>query len=510
MLPGAVAQEISRWPSEPGRLTVALAPRDDVVGEREVACGAFEQAHGPFRRYRRTVVDDGTTTTETIQWSLALPWVWWLFHLPVRRELRRRPEPDRPYRQPWWAPPERLDQRAASTLAVLAVAAMTVGYTNTLLTQTIAFAGDDFGSSDWARSVSLAIVRSGIVIALGVMAVADRVGRRRVLIFCATIAPIAAAAGALAPNLAVLTLTQAIGRPLGLSLAMVVAVLLAEEMPKGSRAYAIGMAALAEGFGAGHCVLALRLADLSEGAWRIVYLLPLLYLFLVPGIAQRIGESKRFVAPHAANARIHDHAGRFWLVALSGLAMNLLVAPASGFQNQFLKEERGYDGAAISLYTLVTQTPAGIGVLLGGIIADAYGRKVLGAVAISVGAVTSVLQFYSHGWSMWMWSFVGAIVGGAAVPAVSTFQTELFPTAVRARAKGGIIVVTLVGSSIGLLITGALLDRVGYGPIFTILLIGPLTVAALIAFAYPETRRAELEDLNPEDRVPGSGSNLRP
>jgi len=213
MLPDAVAQEITTWPSDPARLAQLLTPRDDVVGERADGEGTFELDHGPFRTYRRTVRDDGVTITETINWHLALPWVWWLFHWPVRRELRRRPDHPRRYRQPWWAPPERLDARAAAALATLAVSAMTVGYTNTLLTQTIAFAGDDFGASDWARSVSLAVVRSGIVISLLVVSLADRVGRRRILLFCAAAAPIAAAAGALAPNLAVLTLTQAVGRP---------------------------------------------------------------------------------------------------------------------------------------------------------------------------------------------------------------------------------------------------------------------------------------------------------
>lgn len=501
MLAAAVAQDITTWPSEPARLALALTPRDDIVGERAAGEGVFELEHGPFETYRRTVHDDGTTTTETISWHLALPWVWWLFHLGVRRRLRHRPHDPASFRQPWWAPPERLDARASNALATLAVAAMTVGYTNTLLTQTITFASDDFGASDWAEGVSLAAVRSGIVIALVVVSLADRVGRRRVLLGCATIAPIAASLGALAPNLTVLTITQAFGRPLGLSLQMVVAVMIAEEMPKGSRAYALGMAAMAEGFGAGHCVLALRLADLSPGAWRLVYVLPLAYLVFVPGIARRISESKRFLAPHPTDVRIRDHAGRFWLVALSGLMLNLLIAPASGFQNKFLKDERGFSGSDISLFTLLTQTPAGIGVLVGGFIADSWGRRQLGAVAVAVASASTVMLYYSSGWSMWMWSLLGALVGGAAVPAVSTFQTELFPTGIRARAKAGIIVVTLVGSSIGLLLAGALLDRVGYGPLFTMLLAGPLIVAVLLVVAYPETRRAELEDLNPEDRV---------
>ena len=34
-----------------------------------------------------------------------------------------------------------------------------------------------------------------------------------------------------------------------------------------------------------------------------------------------------------------------------------------------------------------------------------------------------------------------------------------------------------------------------------ILALGPLTYAALVVFAYPETARRPLDDLNPEDRT---------
>ena len=38
------------------------------------------------------------------------------------------------------------------------------------------------------------------------------------------------------------------------------------------------------------------------------------------------------------NAEFKGHGRRFWLLAISGLLTNLLVAPASGFQNRYLKK----------------------------------------------------------------------------------------------------------------------------------------------------------------------------
>ena len=75
-------------------------------------------------------------------------------------------------------------------------------------------------------------------------------------------APIVTATGALAPNFPFLVATQSIGRPLGLALDFLIAVIAAEEMPRGSRAYAVGIMAMASGLGAGIAVMALPLTCL--------------------------------------------------------------------------------------------------------------------------------------------------------------------------------------------------------------------------------------------------------
>ena len=103
-------------------------------------------------------------------------------------------------------------------------------------------------------------------------ALADRRGRRTIVVAVAVAAPLVTAAGALAPTFPFLVATQALGRPLGLVLDFMVAVVAAEEMPRNSRAYAVSVLALASGLGAGVAILALPLADLSPGAWRYVYL----------------------------------------------------------------------------------------------------------------------------------------------------------------------------------------------------------------------------------------------
>ena len=84
------------------------------------------------------------------------------------------------------------------------------------------------------------------------------------IVITAWLAPLFCVLGALAPNFWVLVGTQAIGRPIGLALALLIGVVAAEEMPRNSRAYALSVLAMAGGLGAGVAVVALRLADLGS------------------------------------------------------------------------------------------------------------------------------------------------------------------------------------------------------------------------------------------------------
>ena len=155
-------------------------PRDDLVSEVVVGRDRFTLDHGPFRSWERTLqVDGGRDGThrvvETIAYRTAVA-VWRpLFALPLRWAVRAR-------RVPWWAPPDRLDARATRVLCLLACVQVVDGYLGTVITQTITFASDEFGRGDTAQGVTLAVVRLGIVVALGVVAVADRRGRRRLLV----------------------------------------------------------------------------------------------------------------------------------------------------------------------------------------------------------------------------------------------------------------------------------------------------------------------------------------
>ncbi len=495
-------------PGTEAALAARLAePRDDIVLEAPAGDGALVAIDGAFDCYRRTVVCDHGAVVETIEFRVATPYVRWLFTPLVRRALAAGADP--PARLLWWAPPDRLDRRASRALALLALATLIVGYLNTLFTQTVNFAADDFGVSAGAQGVAGTVVRLGIVFSMALVLLADRRGRRAMLVLAAGLAPVLCTLGAVAPSFAWLTATQTLGRPVAIALGLVVGVVAAEEVPRNSRAYAASVLAMSTGLGAGICVMALPLADLAPWAWRLVYVLPLAFLAIAWELRRRLPESRRFEAPHAV-APVMDR-GRLVLMAVSAFLVNLLVAPASFFQNRYLRDVRGYSAARISAFTLVTNTPGGVGIIAGGRLADRRGRRVVGAVATAGGAFFTALTFFLGGGGLWVASLLGAVVGGAAVPALAVYGAELFPTGRRGAAAGIISAASLAGSGVGLLLAGALLDRdVDYGPVMALLALGPAVVAILVIVCFPETAHHDLDDLNPQDRraVAGPGANV--
>ena len=490
-------------------LPALFEPRRGLVEERAVGDGVFESEKGPVSGYRRriTVVsetDTEVTVAQEISFRVAIPYWGWIFHGAMAHELSRIGPAKR---RPWWAPPDTFDERAATVLGCLAALSMITGLTGVLLAQTLTFAAEQFGADTRAQGLATAAARMDVLVAILLVSAADRKGRRRIVLVSAVVACTLTVVGALSPNIFALAATQLVARGAATALALALGIMAAEEVPAGSRAYAISVLSVSAAFGAGFPVAALFVADLHPGGWRLLFAMAGIGIPLALSVARRLPESKRFDRPHV-EAPVAGHGRRFWLLAVSGLLLALFISPASQFTNEFLRQERNFSAGAISLFTILTNMPGGIGIVVGGYLADLKGRRIVGAVGVVGGVGATVAMFFSTGWPLWAWSVVGSVVGSATVPALGVYGPELFPTSLRGRANGVIGGLGRIGSVVGLVSVGFLAASFGgLAPALLILSAGPAVVAVLVLVAYPETARLELEDLNPEDRSPPSGES---
>lgn len=508
-----------RYEVDDDGLAEAFVPFDGLVVERDEGDGRFTVQGGPFRRFERQVTTEPAdepghhVVHEHVEFSLAIPVFGLLFVGPVKHALR----PGSRHRRagggpPWWAPPDALDARAASVLGLLSALSVATGYLGTLLSQTITYAAEEFGASDTAQGQALAATRVGVLLSMLVIGLADRVGRRRALVVGLQIGSLVMATVALSPTLFAFAAGQTVARGFTTAAIVLLGILAVEEMPAGSRAYAVSVMAMAGALGGGMVLWLLPLTDVDPAAWRLLYVVPLAWFLVVRVLSRTLPESARFQkseltdaddrASDTAEARA-SHWRRLALLASSQFLVQVYFAPSSQFLNEFLRDERGFDqGWMITVFSIVTNLPGAIGIVVGGRLADTRGRRMVGSVGLIVGVSMSVLMYNVTGWSMWGWSFIGSLVGAAIVPALGVYGPELFPTHLRGKANSAITLMGVIGAAIGLLAAGALSDRWGsFGPVMALLAIGPAILAVMVVTLYPETAHQELEDINPDDRA---------
>ncbi|MCH7788326.1 MAG: MFS transporter [Acidobacteria bacterium] len=479
--------------------------RDDLIAERADGPDAFVATDGPLEQYRRTIEvlsadvgGQGQPDTQQVveRFEYTLPAGIWkpLFRIPVARALKAGASPT----QPWWAPADRLEARSVRILGLLCTLSLLDGYLGTVITQTMTFSADEFGTSDRGQGIVLASVRIGVLIAVLLMSLADRFGRRAILRWSAIGGVLLTFVGAFSPDMIWLGVSQAGARGFTTALGLLLIVIACEELPSRSRAYGLSVIVLSAALGAGMAVWVLPVADFGEKGWRVLYLLPALALPFLRPIWRRLPETRRFRQAQATRQVEHIGRNRLILLGSIGFLLAAFSTPASQFQNEFLRDERGFSGSMITLFTLTTTTPAGLAIFIGALWSDFRGRRTLAAVGAVGGALFTALAYSSTGSLLWTFSLLGTMVGALVIPALGVYGPEMFGTAVRSSANGYIRMVAVVGSATGLVLVGWLSDSIGsLGAAFGVMCIAPALVAIIVLAWLPETSGKTLEELNP-------------
>jgi len=484
-----------------------LRPRDDIlVAEKRLddpptatsGEARFGVEHGPFRTYERTTSWEPTVPgkvrfRQQVRFWPAIPFFGGIWYLFMRKPLRDGLDPGA---RPLWALPNRLDARQSTVLAVMALFHAAGGMLYAFLTNVLTFASADLGDgSAGEQSVILAVVRVGSVLTIATMAFADKAGRRRVTLWAASAAVAFTLASAAAPSLIALAALQTVSRNLAIAAMLAADTLSVEELPAGSRAAAQGLGALAYGWGAGLVVISLPLADLGDSGWRLVFLTSAICIPFVWIGARHLPESRRFLERDLSAKARKVSPRRFIFVGALFFLLNAFVAPSSQLQNDYLRADQGFAGSRITLFIVVTGVPGLFGILVGGRLADRRSRRVAIVPGLLCMAGFGALFYNLSGAPMWVSATLAAALGTLAVPALGVLAPELFPTARRGTARGGLSSIATVGSATGLLLAGALIDTVGYGNAFMWLALAPM-IAAALAMGVPETSGHELEELN--------------
>ena len=491
------------WEVDQEGLDRLRAPRNDLLTERSDGPDRWVLDEGPFRHYERRLdvqpVGHRFSVTETTNYKLEMP-IWWIYlWLPMRYALASQ---DRTARRRIWWPQKVVTAATARQICLLGTVGTMAGYMGVLIGQTISFAAEDFGVEDNVQANTLAAVRIGVLLSFVFLGRADRIGRQPLTVRFALAAILFTAVGAASPNIVALGASQAVARGLTTGLLTLITLASTEEVPASARALAISFMTLTTGFGAALVVWVIRVADLFPGAWRLAYVLPLLFLPLLWWIARNLPETRRYKVATANDSPAPINWWRFALIGGAAFMSTIYLSPASQLRNEFLRDDLNFTAGDISTFQLLISLPATAAVPIGGMIADRYGRRWIGAGALATSAVAGAISFQTTGLLLWVMAGIGVSASAAAVPALRGYQTELFPTRARGRVGGMIDVLTVAGSALGLVVVGALSVRWDdLGLAISVMVFAPLLVALTILLAFPETANKELEEFNPLDPV---------
>lgn len=464
-----------------------------------------------------------TTVTLTATSTLGVPYFGWfvdlLLWLAARRPLRSAAarlragvaggEVPPPATRPKLMPPVAFTAEQAGRVAALAVVGALANFGGSLLTQSGDAVVDSFDRSSEALGFALALIRVGVLVSLVAAALADRWGRRRMMLLCLAGICVANAVTAAAPSFEIFTGAQLVTRSL-VNAALVVAGLAAvEEAPEGARAFTLSLFGLAIGLGFGMSVVLLPLADLGTDSWRIAFVISAATILLVPGLARAMRETRRYAQLEARTrerGRLFEafdrrYGARFALLGLAAFLGNVFSAPSSQLMNRYLTKEHGFSNSGVAALRGVTAGVPGLaGLLIGGRLSETRGRRPVAIAGLAVAAVFQMGFFVSDGALLWLTPTIAIIATAGAGLALGTLSGELFPTEARGRSNGFLMVCGVTGSVVGLLLATQLEDVVGgLGPAIALCGLAPLLAAFFVIPRLPETRGRQLDEISPSE-----------
>jgi len=360
-------------------------------------------------------------------------------------------------------------------------------------------------------------IGSGQFLAFFIVLLADRIGRRPILLWTILGYTLFTTLTAASWNLWSFALFQslaqvAIGAEFGVAVT-----LLGEEVPSDQRGHYLALLLLVSPLGAvlGGGLVAVGFLHNPIG-WRAFFLLAVVPLLIVTVARRRLRESHAFASMAASRRRPSAGSPRqmlsgafaVWLgpqrlragaVGTVAFLQGLASAGAIGWWTYYAEHERHFGTAVAGTFFAIAALVSISGYLVCGRMMDRVGRKPTALVYVVGAVVCGTATFQVTGrWVMLPFLIGTAFFGIGIAPVLSAFAVELFPTAIRAQASawirngfgnaGSVLGPTLVG----VLGTSATALR-NVGNSASVVILAFVLVVPVIVMAIPETRQVRLD-----------------
>jgi len=369
----------------------------------------------------------------------------------------------------------------------------------------------ELGLSATTLGLGLGVIRLAALGGLPLSALADRRGRKSVLLGCSAIGLGLTALAALSPGYWVFIALFALGRPLLSATNAVAGVIAAEETRVADRAAAIALLTAAYGLGAG-LPAALRAAVPALTGeplgFRSLFAMSIVPLLCLPLAARFLEEPDRFTRLRAVAGGSRLGLGvvhrqlraRLGLLCLLAFAATFVTGPVNGYVFAYAENVLGVS-PTVTFFIVLAAAPLGLlGLLAGRWTADVWGRRTT-CVAMHVVVGVAGIAAYTGSLPLAVGGYLAGLVAGSAyAPAIGALSAEIFPTEERATAAGWLTAAGALGAVAGLTAFGIAADAFASFAPAAVLVSLPVAVTAPAYLRLPETRGLELEESAPDVR----------
>ena len=365
------------------------------------------------------------------------------------------------------------------------------------------------GLSVTVLGVGLGIIRLAALASLPMAGLADRVGRRRVMLACTTLGLAGAAAAALSPGYWWFVALFALGRPLLATTNTVSGVIAAEETRSSDRTKAIAL--VTAGWGAGTGLIAVVRGVAGDAlSWRGLFSLVVIPIAAMPLLGRRLREPDRF-------RRLRDSAGaasgtherilarppaelrsRLWLMTVLIGLLGLVTGPANAMVFVYAESVLGLPRLATAGMVAAAGLLGLVGLLAGRWAADRVGRRMTAGVTQAAIAVAAIVTYSGSPAAVVGGYLVAILATSVFAPATGAMAAELFPTSVRATVAGWMGVAGIIGAVAGLVLFGVLVTDWNSFLLATVVVALPVVALAPLYGRLPETVGMELEESAPD------------
>ena len=404
---------------------------------------------------------------------------------------------------------EELTRDHVILILLLAGVVMFEGFDISVTSVVLPYLAQDFHVAPVAIGSALGTIAMGSIAAWILLRLADRCGRRPLLILSAIGFSCGSLVTAASSGLVFFTVIQFFTRALLVTQIAVAYLILSETLPPRVRGRANGLIGALGSFGAALPFLALGPALNSSVGWRLLFVIGAAPLLLTPLLLWKLRET-----PLWREARVNgssrpspvqelqlllapDLRRSFVAMSLLWLIINFASSISSLFFTLYVVNERGWTASDFAKLAPFGLVGAFIGYIAAGLLSDMIGRRWTMCLFMAMLGGFTLSCYSASNWYIIAVSFVGLQATLGVWVVAYTLNSELFPTNLRGAANGwchnlvgrwgvviGPVLLGWVSSHLGSI--GSAAKLLGMGAWFAI----PLTL-----FMIPETRGRSLQQV---------------